>query len=61
MTDTYLMEVIRTTRTVGDGTHDDMVHEHVEYYTKDGDLLAEECDVTVACDHLLTRQVNTDE
>lgn len=60
MSDTYLMEVIRTTRKTGFG-EDAPVHKHVEYYTKDGNLLAEECDINISCQYLLTRDVTTDE
>lgn len=49
MDDTYLMEVIRTTEKFGAGMVDDPVHRHVQYYSKDGELLFEECDVE-SCD-----------
>jgi len=46
MSDTYLVELIRTTEKVGSGNafKNDPVHKHIQYYTKDGDLLFEECD-----------------
>lgn len=46
MSEVELMEVIRTTlKKVGDGTsEEEIVHRHEQFWTKDGELLAENCD-----------------
>lgn len=44
MDDTYLMEVIRTTTRVGFDEEGTPVHQHIQFYTTDGELLAERCD-----------------
>lgn len=51
MSETYLMTVIRTTELKGKGTKDDIAHRHVQYYTIDGTLLAETCDLD-ECRHI---------
>lgn len=42
MGETYVMEVIRTTTRRGWDT-DAPIHKHIQYYSTDGELLAEEC------------------
>lgn len=42
--DTYLMEVIRTTELKGEGVKGSPYHRHIQYYTKDGKLLFEDCE-----------------
>jgi len=50
MTNTHTMTVIRTARTVGSGqSPDDAVHEHIQFFTTDGTLLAEECSYADDC------------
>lgn len=41
---TCLMEVIRTTERRGFGSEDVPIHQHIQFYTTDGELLADECD-----------------
>ena len=49
--DTWLMEVIRTTERVGFGESGVPVHQHVRFVSLDGELLAETCGVA-ECDAL---------
>lgn len=47
---TRLLEVIRTTETVGAGVEGDAIHSHVQYFTTDGELLAGRCTMD-GCQH----------
>ena len=44
MSETELVELIRTTTKAGDGTEGNPIHTHEQYFTTDGDLVFERCD-----------------
>lgn len=49
---TELIEVIRTSRKVGSGqSEEDIVHEHMQFFTPDGRLLTEACTFDGVCDY----------
>lgn len=45
MKETKLVELIKTTEKVGKGTREDIAHRHIQYYTKDGELVFENCGI----------------
>lgn len=47
---TELIEAIRTARKVGTGEQDDIVHEHIQFFTPGGVLLTESCTLGEQCE-----------